>query len=188
MEGLPIDDIIINSQVWNTHNQNICRRKPRSFLYCTIISSKKLSSSLYSATSICARRRHAICRRLDPHTPNSTQPVKVLGGIISTAIPVPGGFVFSSEPASSSGGSDEPLSEEAGDDFPTDKSDPERPLQLELVIVLFFDGDSGFFLFKGADCVAAFLSKASGGGAMAVLGSIVQCACPKTFEFSAFLD
>ena len=98
---------------------------------------------------------------------------------------MPGGFVFSSDPASSSSGSDEPLSEEAGDDFPTDDSDPELPL--ELVIVSFSDDDSGF-LSEGAECVAASLAKASGDGAKAVLGSIVQCACPETFEVSACLD
>ena len=94
---------IMNSQVWNTQMEKTRRRKPRSFLYCTVISSKKLSSSLHTATSICARRRHAFCSRFDPCTPKSTKPVKLLRGTISTAVLVADASWFLREPASSSG-------------------------------------------------------------------------------------
>ena len=157
----------MKSQVWKIHIEKFRRRKPRSFLYCTIISSKKLSSSL-PATSICARRRYALCRRFDPCTPKSTKPVILLDGIISIAVLGTDELPSFSESVSSSNWSDRSLFEMAGDEWSTDTS-PELRLVLVLRLDFFSNVDSDFFLLAGVNTVTALLST-------------VQCACPETFE------
>lgn len=178
----------MNSQVWNTQIEKTRRMKPRSLLYCTVISSKKLSSSLHTATSICARRRHALCRRFDPWTPKSTKPVILLGGTISTAVPAPEGLVSFPELASSSVWSDEPFSEVAEDEFSADVPGLELRLVLVLVLELRSGRNFGFLLSEGVDCVTALLFKARSEMSRPVMEVTVQCACPKSFDKLACLD